>query len=155
MSTTLDARKGTDPLDSILDATMLASIARSAVMARADYLRADKAWKDAESDTLEAFIDAEVSTMLIPNEDGTVDRVTAEGMDEVRRTVDMDAALSLLNAAQLAAVVSQAIAVGAIDAAVKAGVIPEALAAQVIKTKQVKPSIKVTFNAKPDKEAVK
>lgn len=145
MSTTLVAHKATD---------LLASIARSAIMARADYLRADKAWKEAEADTLDAFIGAEITTMLVPNEDGGVDRVTAEGMDEVRRSVDVEAAMTLLNADQLAAVVSQAIAVGAIDAAVKAGVIPEALAAQIVKAKQVKPSLKVTFNAKPDKEAV-
>lgn len=127
---------------------LITSIARSAVMAKADLLRADKAWREAESDTLEAFIDSGITTLSLLNDEGGIDRVTAEGMDEVRRTVDVDAALALLNADQLAAVVSQAIAVGAIDAAVTTGVIPAALAEQIIKVKQVKPSIRVTFNAK-------
>lgn len=127
---------------------LVTTIARSAVMAKADLLRADKAWREAESDTLEAFIDSGITTLSLLNDEGGIDRVTAEGMEEVRRTVDVDAALALLNADQLAAVVSQAIAVGAIDAAVTTGVIPAALAEQIIKVKQVKPSIRVTFNAK-------
>jgi hypothetical protein len=127
---------------------LAASIAKSAVMARADLLRADKAWKMAEGDALEVFIDSGITTVAVPNDDGGIDRVTAEGLDEVRRTVNLEAALSLLNASQLAAVVSQAISISAIDAAVDAGVIPPALAEQIINVKQVKPSIKVTFNAR-------
>jgi len=127
---------------------LAASIAKSAVMARADLLRADKAWKMAEGDALEVFIDLGITTVAVPNDDGGIDRVTAEGLDEVRRTVNLEAALSLLNASQLAAVVSQAISISAIDAAVDAGVIPPALAEQIINVKQVKPSIKVTFNAR-------
>jgi hypothetical protein len=130
------------------DGALAASIAKSAVMARADLLRADKAWKMAEGDALEVFIDLGITTVAVPNDDGGIDRVTAEGLDEVRRTVNLEAALSLLNASQLAAVVSQAISISAIDAAVDAGVIPPALAEQIINVKQVKPSIKVTFNAR-------
>lgn len=129
---------------------LVLSIAQSAVQARADVLRADKAWKNAEADALEAFIDAEITSVTIPNGDGGVDRVTAEGLNEVRRTVNMEAAMNLLNSAQLAAVISQAISVGAIDAAVEAGVIPAALAEQILTIKQVKPSIKVTFNARAE-----
>lgn len=129
---------------------LVLSIATDARNARADYLRADKAWKDAEADALDAFIGAEVTTLTIPNDEGGIDRITAEGMDEVRRSVNMDAALSLLNSSQLEAIVTQAIAVGAIDAAVKAGVIPQAVADQIITIKQVKPSLRVTFNAKPE-----
>ena len=137
------------PTTTVATALVL-SIATDARNARADYLRANKAWKDAEADALDAFIGYEVTTLTVPNAAGGIDRITAEGMDEVRRSVNMDAALSLLNASQLAAIVTQAIAVGAIDAAVAAGFIHAAVAAQIITTKQVKPSLKVTFNAKPE-----
>ena len=126
-------------------------VARNAIMAREEYLRAEGAWKDAETETLAAFIDESITTLTIPNRTGGIDRVTAEGLTEVRRTVDMEQALALLNADQLAGVVSNAIAISAIDAAVATGLIPQAVAAQIIKTKQVKPSIKITFNAKESK----
>ena len=109
---------------------------------------AENGWKTAEQDCLESFIDNDVKTAIITTADGTFARVTAEGLDEVSRSIDIDKALTLLNDDQIDAVASVSISLSAIDAAIKTGLIPEALAEQFIVTKQTKPSVRVTFNVK-------
>lgn len=86
--------------------------------------------------------------MLIDAADGTKTRVTLEGIDEVRRTIDLDALSELIPATVLAEVTKTAIDTERFDAAVKAGLIPAKVAEMVTSVKQVKPSIKVTFKAK-------
>lgn len=130
------------------ESVALEAAAQAASQAKAAKISADNAWKAVEEDTLAVFIDNDTKSVIVAEEDGTFTRVTAEGLDEVSRSIDMDAALALLNEEQIKAVATLAISLSAIDAAVKTGIIPAALAEQIIKTKQTKPSVRVTFNAK-------
>lgn len=122
--------------------------ALAAANAKAAKVFADNGWKEAEQDCLESFIDNGVKTAIIEMADGTLTRVTAEGLAEVSRSIDMEKALALLNDEQIKAVATLAISLSAVDAAVKTGIIPAALAEQFIGTKQTKPSVRVTFNVK-------
>lgn len=128
--------------------TALLEAAAAASRAKAAKISADSAWKTVEEDTLATFIDNDTKTVIVEEADGTFTRVTAEGLDETSRSIDMDAALALLNDEQIKAVATLAISLSAIDAAVQTGIIPAALAAQFIKTKQTKPSVRVTYNTK-------
>lgn len=132
----------------LTDSEDVVLFALAAANAKAAKVFADNGWKEAEQDCLESFIDNGVKTAVVEMPDGTLTRVTAEGLNEVSRSIDMDKALALLNDEQIKAVATLAISLSAVDAAVKTGIIPAALAEQFIGTKQTKPSVRVTFNVK-------
>lgn len=129
------------------EATLLET-AKTAAQAKAAKVQAENAWRTVEDDTLAVFIAHGAKTVIVPEADGTFTRVTAEGLEEMSRSIDMDAAFALLSDEQIKAVATLAISLSALDAAVTTGVIPAALAEQIIKTKKTKASIRVTFNAK-------
>lgn len=131
-----------EAVDEVLEAASAASSAKAAKVA------VDNAWKGVEQDTLSTFIDYGIKTAIVAEEDGTFTRVTAEGLDEISRSIDVEAALSLLNDEQITAIATMTISLAAVDAAITTGLIPAALAEQFIKIKQTKPSLRVTFNAK-------
>lgn len=128
--------------------TPLREAAEAAARAKEAKIAADSAWRTVEADTLAVFAANETKTFVITEDDGTFTRVTAEGLEEVTRSVDVDAALSLLTDEQIKAVASLAISLSSIDAAIKTGVIPAALADKFITTKKTKPSLRITFGAK-------
>jgi hypothetical protein len=122
--------------------------ARAAAAAKRAKRAADTGWTNAEADCIEAFISEQITTYVYAEDDGTLTRVTIEGINESRMSVDEETALSLLNAEQIAAITKTVIDVDALRSAVAVGLIPERLAAQFTNYKAVKSTARVTFGAK-------
>jgi Flp pilus assembly pilin Flp len=97
---------------------------------------------------LEAFVAEGINTVLVPEDDGTSTRVTMEGLDETRSTVDYEALATLVSADVLASVSATVLDKDKFAAAVEMGIIPAKVAEMVTTVKPVKPSVRVTFKAK-------
>lgn len=122
--------------------------ARAAGQAKKAKRAADTGWANAETDCIEAFISEQITTYVFREDDDTLTRVTIEGINESRMSVDEDVAFSLLNTEQIAAITKTVIDVEALRAAVTTGLIPERLAAQFTNYKAVKSTARITFGAK-------
>jgi len=129
-------------------APLIEAVARAAVQAKIAKEATTRAWDDAEQDTIMTFIDNDMTSITLVEDDGTYTRVTVKGMDETRQNVDLNKAAELLTAEQFAMITKAAIDTAALNAAIECGAIPAALAAQFIDHKQVKPSVRITHNAK-------
>lgn len=129
-------------------APLIEVVARAAVQAKEAKEATARAWDDAEQDVIMTFIDNDMTSITLVEDDGTFTRVTVKGLEETRQTVDADKAAQLLTAEQFAMITKVAIDTAALNAAIACGAIPAALAAQFIDHKQVKPSVRITHNAK-------
>jgi hypothetical protein len=123
-------------------------IAKEAINAKRTQRVAEEGWKNAEQYVLEAFVAEGINTVLVPEDDGTSTRVTMEGLDETRSTVDYEALATLVSADVLASVSATVLDKDKFAAAVEMGIIPAKVAEMVTTVKPVKPSVRVTFKAK-------
>jgi hypothetical protein len=123
-------------------------IAKEAVNAKRAQRVAEEGWKNAEAYTLEAFVAEGITTVLVPEDDGTNTRVTMEGLNETRESVDYEALATLVTPEVLASVSATVLDKDKFAAAVEMGIIPAKVAEMVITVKPVKPSVRVTFKAK-------
>lgn len=128
----------------------ITAVARGAADAKRAKRVAEEGWKSAEAVTIDAFDAAGITTVVVPENDGTVTRITVEGLGETRQSIDFDALAELLPANVLAEITTT---VTIIDpekyaAAIAMGVITPKVAEMVTTVKAVKPSIRVTFKAK-------
>lgn len=119
---------------------LLVVLATAAVQAREAKKAAEAAYAAIEEDLVMAFIDAGATTLTLA--DGT--KVTAEGMDEVRRTINLTTLADLVSATTFDKVTERKISLKAFDAARLAGDITIDVEAQVTTTKAVKPSLRIT-----------
>lgn len=129
-------------------APLIEAVAKAAAQAKLAKDATARAWDEAEQDCIMTFIDNDMTSITLVEDDGTFTRVTVKGMDETRQSVDVDKAAALLTPEQFAMITKSAIDTAALKAAIECGAIPQALAAQFIDHKQVKPSVRVTYNAK-------
>lgn len=132
--------EATNTLNITSTGTLVETLAAAAVMAREAKKAAEAAYAEAETAALLAMIDAGVTTLTLA--DGT--KVTAEGMDEVRRTINIETLAGLIPATVLDEVTERKVNLKAFDAARLAGAITIDVEAQVTTTKAVKPSLRVT-----------
>lgn len=123
-------------------------VATEAINAKKAQRVADEGWKAAEAVTLEAFQAVGITTMLVPDENGTSTRVTLEGLGEERETVDFDMLATLVTPEVLASVSATVLDKAKWAAAVEMGAIPAGVVKMVTTVKPVKPSVRVTFKAK-------
>lgn len=123
-------------------------IAKEAVNAKRAQRVAEDGWKNAEAYTLEAFVAEGITTVLVPEDDGTNTRVTMEGLNETRESVDYEALAALVTPEVLASVSATVLDKDKFAAAVEMGIIPAKVAEMVTTVKPVKPSVRVTFKAK-------
>ena len=123
-------------------------IAKEAVNAKRAQRVADEGWKNAEAYTLETVVAEGTPTVLVPEEDGTNTRVTMEGLNETRESVDYEALATLVTPEVLASVSTTVLDKEKFAAAVEMGIIPAKVAEMVTTVKPVKPSVRVTFKAK-------
>jgi hypothetical protein len=119
---------------------LLTVMVTAAVNAREAKKAAEAAYAAAEADAILAMIDAGVATLTLA--DGT--KVTAEGLDEVRRTIDIATLADLVTATTFDAVTERKVSLKAFDAARLTGDITIDVEAQVTTVKAVKPSLRVT-----------
>jgi predicted RNA-binding protein associated with RNAse of E/G family len=122
--------------------------AREAIDAKDAKRVAEEGWKATEAHVMDVFVTNGVTTILVPEVDGTNTRVTLEGLDEVRRTVDYTALAELVTPEVLASVTKSVLDADKFAAAVEMGLIPAKVAEMVTTVKAVKPSVKVTAKAK-------
>lgn len=123
-------------------------IAQEAVNAKRAARLADEGWKNAEGYVIDAFVAENILTILVPDTDGTNARVTLEGLNETRESVDFDALAELVTPEVLASVTKPTLDKEKFAAAVEMGIIPAKVAEMVTTVKPVKPTVRVTFNAK-------
>jgi len=119
---------------------LVLTLAVAAVKAREAKKAAEAAYAEAEADALAAMVAAGMTTLTLP--DGT--KVTAEGLDEVRRTIDIAALADLVTATTFDAVTERKVSLKAFDAARTLGDITIDVEAKVTTVKPVKPSLRVT-----------
>ena len=135
---TLLETKMTEALNEIL-----LESAKAAIQAKDAKKYAEEAYKNIESDTIATFVALGQTTLMVEDT-----KVTVEGLDEVRRTIDINALADMIPATVLAKVTKQAIDLTKFDEAVSLGLIPAEVVAAVVTEKGVKPSLRITAKAK-------
>lgn len=130
---------------------LVVTTAREAIDAKHAKRVAEDGWKAAEANVLEAFTANGITTLLVPETDGTNTRVTLEGLNETRSTIDYDTLAELVTADVLAQVSKSVLDADKFAAAVEMGIIPAKVAEMVTTIKPVKPTVRITTKAKGDK----
>jgi hypothetical protein len=123
--------------------SLIQFMAQSAVLAKDAKKSATEAFARAEADAINTMVGHDVLTIMLPNDT----RVTVEGLNEVRRSIDVEALEALVPATVLRKVTKVAIDLSAFDAAVEAGLIDAKTVAAVTGQKAVKPSLRITAKA--------
>jgi hypothetical protein len=123
--------------------SLIQFMAQSAVLAKEAKKSATEAFARAEADAINTMVGHDVLTIMLPNDT----RVTVEGLNEVRRSIDVEALEALVPATVLRKVTKVAIDLSAFDAAVEAGLIDAKTVAAVTGQKAVKPSLRITAKA--------
>lgn len=124
--------------------SLIQHVAQAAVHAKDAKKAATEAFARVEADTINTMVGHDVLTIILP--DST--RVTVEGLNETRRSIDIEALAEKVPAAVLFSVLKDAIDLAKFDAAVLTGAIPAEVAEAVTERKAVKPSLRITANAK-------
>jgi len=123
--------------------TLIQFVAQAAVLAKDAKKAATEAFTRAEADAIDTMVANDTLTIMLPNDT----RVTVEGLNEVRRSIDVEALEALVPATVLRKVTKVAIDLSAFDAAVEAGLIDAETVAAVTGQKPVKPSLRITAKA--------
>ena len=124
--------------------SLIQFVAQAAVLAKEAKKAATEAFARAEGDAIDTMVANDTLTVMLPDDT----RVTVEGLNEVRRSIDVEALEALIPATVLRKVTKVAIDLTAFDAAVKAGLIDAATVEAVTGEKPVKPSLRITAKAK-------
>lgn len=123
--------------------------ARSVAQAKAALNVAKAGWNMTEADGIKVYEATGMSTILLSDGKGGFIRVTVEGLTETRTDVDLEKLATLVTPEVLAQVTEPVVTLAKYRAAKAVGIIPPGVVALVEATKPVKPSMRVTFGAKP------